>query len=120
MSGQYTSENGVEYAAETSRRYATEPSSDFTERTTCAVVMKILQDEAARIDAVRTVYLRPDGYEFVMTGADDSPDLYETCAEVAVRVQAAIDKTGTVYVEGGWCRNQAPIEGWLVAYSRER
>jgi len=64
--------------------------------------------EAARIPGVDAVYLRPDGLEFVMTGSDPSPDMYEACADVAVRL----------HIEGRWSRDQSPIEDWLVVYVR--
>jgi hypothetical protein len=101
-----------------SGRYSAD--QDKTSRITCSAVIEALRVEGERIPSVQVIYLRPDGLEFVMTGTDLTPDLYETCAEVACRVQQAVDKSGAIYVEGGWRRGQQPIEGWLVAYSRER
>jgi hypothetical protein len=85
---------------------------------TSAVVLPLLHDAGSKMPSVEAIYLRPDGLEFVMTGSDPSPDMYEACADVAARVQAAVDPTGASYVEGGWRRDHLPIEGWLVAYSR--
>jgi hypothetical protein len=87
---------------------------------TCAVMLKLLHDEGEKHAAIDAIYLRPDGLEFVMTGSEVSVDMYEHGADVAFRVQRLVDPSGATYVEGGWRREQPPIEGWLVAYSRQR
>ena len=118
------STHGVEWHGRPAKsgRFSAEPefTAEIASDDICATLVDVVREEAERIPSVEAVYVRPDGLEFVMTGSDPSPAMYEACGEVASRVQQVVDASGAVYVEGGWRRNQAPIEGWIVAYSRRR
>ncbi len=95
------------------QRIATQPRvADVTK------VASTLRAEASRLPFVESVYLRPDGLEFVMTGTDSSPEHYEAGAAVASRLQRQLGKR--FFVEGGWFYDHDPIENWIVAYVRGR
>lgn len=116
----YSADNGANVFESGRGRYAAEPTFDVGPGLTCAIAMRLLRAEGSKMPSVDAIYLRPDGLEFVITGKDPSPDMYEACADVACLIQSAVDPSGASYVEGGWHRDHPPIEGWLVAYARER